>query len=100
MSSTSTTMGIPSQHWSVKRYAVAVALVLFLAVGAFGAYSLTRGEAASSAGSTAVSTEQVRDGGDGCSASLLVGGGLVESNTTDDRCGAPGRPLQRSGVQP
>lgn len=99
MSGTSTTVGVPAQHWSIRRYAVAVALVLFLMAGAFSGYLMTRGDAVS-AGSTEVLIEQVRGGGDGCSTSLIVDGGLVESSTTDDRCEAPGGSLQRSGIQP
>lgn len=43
MSSTPTTVHIPTGHGSVKRYAIAVALVLALVAGAFGAVSLLTG---------------------------------------------------------
>lgn len=50
MSSTTTTVTIPSEYWSVKRYAIAVALVLALVIAAFSAgYLLTGSEPASSA---------------------------------------------------
>lgn len=50
MSSTPTTVNIPSEYWSVKRYAIAGALVLALVAGAFGAgYLLTGTEPASPA---------------------------------------------------
>jgi hypothetical protein len=50
MSNVKTTVKVPSEFWSVKRYAVAVAVVLALVVGAFGAgYWLTGSEPASAA---------------------------------------------------
>lgn len=98
MSTTPTTVGIPAQRWSVKHFTVLIALMLALVAGAFGVYSLTSSPEATTAAGAAV-VEQSRGGGDGCSASHAVSGGLVEGQSTSNACGAAGGSGIGGGVQ-
>lgn len=99
MSTTPTSVGIPAQRWSVKQYAVLIALMLALVAGAFGVYSLTGSEGSTTAPNPAV-IEPVRAGGDGCSASFTVAGGLVDGQTVSNACGGAGGSGAHGGIQP
>lgn len=102
MSSTPMRVNIPTGHWSVKQYVIAVALVLALVAGAFGTvYLLTGAEPASPAVVNdphfvpGVGLLEDAPGSHGAGASSDVGGGLGESRATDGRIGGA-----RGGIQP
>lgn len=97
MSTTSTPVGLPAQRWSVKQYAILIALVLALATGVFAVYAATSSPAGTSAPSS-VQVDNSRAAGGGCSANLAVGGGLIEGQSTSNACGAGGGPVIPSGV--
>lgn len=99
MSTTPTTVGLPAERWSTRQYAIVIALLLALVAGVFGVYALTRADAVLTAPSPAVDVDG-RAGGDGCSASLAVGGGLVEGQTASNACGGAGGAGTSGGIQP
>lgn len=99
MSSTPTTVATPTRAWSIKHYTILIALVLALAAGILGVYSMTGSDVATTATNPAL-TEDVRVGGGGCSANSTVGGGLVEGQSVSDTCGAAGGSGIPRGVQP
>lgn len=99
MSTTPTTVGLPAERWSTKQYAIVIALLLALVAGVFGVYALTRADAVPTVPGP-VSIEDGRAGGDGCSASFAVGGGLVEGQTTTNACGGAGGAGTLGGIQP
>lgn len=99
MSTTPTTVGIPAQPWSVKRFTILTALMLALVAGVFGVYSLINSPEATTAAGTAL-VEDSRAGGDGCSASFVAAGGLVEGQSVSNTCGAAGGSGTSGGIQP
>lgn len=98
MSTTTTTTGVQTRYGSAKHYTILIALVLALAAGVFGAYSLTSSEPATTAPSATL-IEDSRAGG-GCSASFTVAGGVIEGRSLNNTCGEAGGSSIRSGVQP
>lgn len=99
MSTTPTTVGLPAERWTTKQYAIVIALALALVAGVFAVYALTRADAVPTAPS-AVVIEEGQVGGDGCSASFAVGGGLVEGQRASNACGGAGGSGTFGGIQP
>lgn len=99
MSTTPTTVGLPAARWSVKHYAILIAMILALVAGAFGVYSLVQTEPAAAPARVSVEGGG-RGSGDGCSASTAISGGLVESQTVSNACGGAGGSQLPRGVEP
>lgn len=98
MSTTPTSVGIPVHRWSVKQYAVLIALMLALVAGAFGVYSLSSPNEATTAPSTTL-VEDGRAGGDGCRTRLDVAGGRLEGQSYNDTCGSLGGSVVPGGLR-
>lgn len=97
MSTTSTPVGLPAQRWSVKQFAILIALVLALAAGVFAVYA-ARGSTAGTTAPASVQVDNSRAAGGGCGADLAVGGGLIEGQSASNACGAAGGPVIARGV--